>query len=234
MEIGLPGARAGRSSGAPHSTHPKSPLMPVHVVKHPVVTHKMSILRDKATTVQRFREVVSEMTLLLSYEATRDLDLRPCVVETPLMPMDTFTLTGEDFVIAPILRAGLGMVNGMLKVFPEAKLAHIGMRRDEETALPATYYENIPSPLGASTVILVDPMLATGGSLSAGLHLLRSKRPKVLKAICLIAAPEGKARIERDHPDVDVYVGALDDRLNERSYILPGLGDAGDRMFGTL
>jgi uracil phosphoribosyltransferase len=208
--------------------------MPVHVVEHPVITHKMTILRDKATSVQRFRDVVSELTLLLSYEATRGLEVRSCTVQTPLMPMQTHTLTGEDFVIAPILRAGLGMVNGMLRIFPEAKIAHIGMRRDEETALPATYYENIPSPLTSSTVIVVDPMLATGGSLSGGLQLLKSKRPKTLKAICLIAAPEGKARIERDHPDVDVYVAALDSGLNDRAFILPGLGDAGDRMFGTL
>lgn len=208
--------------------------MPVFVVQHPVVTHKMTILRDKTTTVQKFRDVVSELTLLLSYEATRDLEVRPCTVDTPLMPMQTHTLTGVDFVIAPILRAGLGMVNGMLRVFPEAKIAHIGMRRDEHTALPATYYENIPSPLSHSTVIVVDPMLATGGSLSAGLSLLKSKSPKVLKAICLIAAPEGRDRIERDHPDVDVYVGALDEALNARKFILPGLGDAGDRMFGTF
>ncbi len=212
--------------------------MPVHVVNHPVITHKMNTLRDLNTGTQEFRSVVSEMTLLLAYEATRDLPVRPCQVETPLMAMESKTLTGGDFIITPILRAGLGMVQGMLSIFPNAKVAHIGMKRDEETALPATYYYNFPkappNPSEESTVIVVDPMLATAGSLCAALTLVKGDHPGTIKAICLIAAPEGKARVEKEHPDVDVYVGALDERLNEKSFILPGLGDAGDRMFGTV
>lgn len=208
--------------------------MAVHVVQHPVITHKMNMLRDKRTPVQAFRDVVSEITLLLCYEATRDLEVQPCVVDTPLARMHSETLSGADFVITPILRAGLGMVGGMLSIFPNARVAHIGVRRDEETALPHKYYYNVPPNVQHSTVIVVDPMLATGGSLSAGLELLKEEHPKKLKAICLIAAPEGKARIEKDHPDVDVYVGAMDERLDERSFIVPGLGDAGDRMFGTI
>lgn len=208
--------------------------MPLHVVTHPLITHKMSILRDKETGTQLFREVVSELTLLLCYEATRDLHLRACELETPLCKMHTQTLSGSDFVIAPVLRAGLGMVNGMLSLFPNARLSHIGVRRNEETALPSTYYTNIPNQLEDSTVFVVDPMLATGGSLSAALSLLKERRPRVLKALCLLAAPQGRERIERDHPEIDVYVGALDQKLNERAFIVPGLGDAGDRMFGTL
>jgi len=206
----------------------------VHVVNHPVITHKMNLLRDKKTPIQAFRDVVSEITLLLCYEATRDLEVQPCVVDTPMARMHSQTLSGADFVITPILRAGLGMVGGMLHIFPNARVAHIGVKRDEETAQPTQYYYNVPPNVQNSTVIVVDPMLATGGSLSAGLELLKRENPKRLIAICLIAAPEGKARIEQDHPDVDVYVGALDERLNDQAFIMPGLGDAGDRMFGTI
>lgn len=208
--------------------------MPLRVVTHPLITHKMTILRDKNTGTQLFRDAVSEVTLLLCYEATRDLHLRPASIETPLCPMQTATLSGSDFVVAPVLRAGLGMVEGMLSLFPNARLSHIGVRRDEETAKPSTYYSNIPRDLSNSTVFVVDPMLATGGSLCAALTLLKASRPRVLKALCLLAAPPGRDRVEREHPDVDVYVGALDERLNERAFIVPGLGDAGDRMFGTL
>lgn len=211
--------------------------MAVHVVHHPVITHKMNILRDRTTGTQEFRSVVSELTLLLAYEATRDLRVHHCTIETPLATMQSQTLTGGRFVIAPILRAGLGMVQGMLSIFPNAKVAHIGIRRDEETAQPETYYYNFPRG-GAiaekTTVIVLDPMLATAGSLCAALDLVKRDHPGVIKALCLIAAPEGRARVEKDHPDVDVYVGALDERLNDKSYIVPGLGDAGDRMFGTV
>ncbi len=208
--------------------------MPVIVVDHPVITHKMNVLRDKRTGVQDFRQAVSEITLLLAYEATRDLPLHTCKIETPLCAMQSQTLSGDDFVITPILRAGLGMVHGMLSIFPNARVAHIGLQRDEETALPHAYYSNIPATLNDATVIVVDPMLATAGSLSAALDMIKQHNPAHIKAICLIAAPEGQARIERDHPDVSVYVGAMDERLNDKAYIVPGLGDAGDRMFGTL
>ena len=208
--------------------------MPVIVVDHPVITHKMNILRDKRTTPERFRNVVSEITLLLSYEATRNLPVRTTEIETPLAKMETETLKGEDFVIVPILRAGLGMVTGMLSIFPDARVAHIGVKRNEETAEPMTYYRNIPDDLSQSTAIVVDPMLATGGSLSAGIDFVKETNPKIMKAICLIAAPEGIARIEKDHPDVEVYVAAKDDKLDQNAYIVPGLGDAGDRIFGTL
>lgn len=212
--------------------------MALHVVNHPVVTHKMNILRDRHTGTQDFRSVVSELTLLLAYEATRDLRVQDCVIETPLAAMDSKTLTGGRFIIAPILRAGLGMVQGMLSIFPNAKVAHIGIRRDEETARPETYYYNFPRAGDMSTekttVIVLDPMLATAGSLCAALNLVKRDHPGVIKAICLIAAPEGQKRVEKEHPDVDVYVGALDQKLNEKSYIVPGLGDAGDRMFGTV
>lgn len=207
--------------------------MALKVVEHPVITHKLNILRNEKTGTQEFRSVVSELTLLLSYEATRDLPVHSCQVTTPLTIMTSKTLSGSDFVICPILRAGLGMVHGMLSVFPDARVAHIGMKRDEETALPMSYYQNVPNDLSQSTVIVVDPMLATAGSLSAAIDLVKKHNPKTIKAICLLAAPEGGKRIEQDHPDVDVYVGSLDEKLNEKNYIVPGLGDAGDRMFGT-
>jgi len=207
--------------------------MPLHVVDHPVITHKLNILRNKDTRTQEFRSVVNEITLLLSYEATRDLAVDECEVETPLTKMKSTTLSGSDFVICPILRAGLGMVHGMLSVFPDARLAHIGLKRDEETAKPMFYYQNIPTKLESSTVIVVDPMLATAGSLCSAIDLVKEHKPHRIKAVCLLAAPEGKERVEKEHPNVDVYVGSLDKQLNDQAYIVPGLGDAGDRMFGT-
>lgn len=207
--------------------------MPVHVVNHPLITHKISILRDRETSMKKFREIVSEITLLLTYEATRTLPTRLVEVETPITKTHVRMLEAGDFIITPILRAGLGMVSGMLSIFPLAKVAHIGLKRNEETALPETYYFNIPPDLTGATVLVVDPMLATAGTLSAAIDLLKKCGPRKISAICLIASPEGAARIERDHPEVDVYVGAMDERLNEKSYIVPGLGDAGDRMFGT-
>lgn len=207
--------------------------MPVHVVNHPLIAHKISILRDRETSMKKFREIVSEITLLLTYEATRALPTREVEVETPITRTRTRMLEEGDFVITPILRAGLGMVPGMLSIFPLAKVAHIGLKRNEETALPETYYFNIPPDLTGATVLVVDPMLATAGTLCAAIELLKRCGPRSISAICLIASPEGAARIERDHPEVAVYVGAMDERLNEKSYIVPGLGDAGDRMFGT-
>lgn len=208
--------------------------MAVTVVNHPLITHKLTIARDKNTSCKKFRDLVAEITLLLTYEATRDLPMREVEVETPLTKANFEMLARGDFIITPILRAGLGMVQGMLSIFPLAKVAHIGLKRDEKTALPHTYYYNIPEDLHEATIIVVDPMLATAGTMCAAIDLIKKSHPKKIKALCLLAAPEGKARIERDHPDVDVYVGAMDERLNDRSYIVPGLGDAGDRIFGTL
>lgn len=208
--------------------------MAVHVVDHPVITHKMTALRARRTETPDFRRRVTEITLLLAYEATRDLPMRSVDIETPLCRTEARVLAPGDFVLAPILRAGLGMVQGMLAVLPEARVGHVGLRRDEQTAVAQQYYYNMPHDLERSTVIVLDPMLATAGSLCQALSLIKDHNPASVRAICLIAAPEGKARIEREHPDVPVYVGALDDHLNDRSFIVPGLGDAGDRMFGTL
>lgn len=208
--------------------------MPVHVVSHPVITHKLSVIRDKSTSVREFREIVSEITLLLTYEATRDIPTTERDIETPLCPMRATVLADEGrIVLIPILRAGLGMVPGMLAIFPLAKVSHLGIKRDEETAKPTTYFFNVPHNLEGATVIVVDPMLATGGSLCAALTLIKRSRPKLLRALCLIAAPEGRDTVERLHPDVDVYVAGMDSHLNSKAYIVPGLGDAGDRMFGT-
>jgi uracil phosphoribosyltransferase len=204
------------------------------IVDHPLIQHKLTIIRDKNTSPKKFREVVNEITLLLTYEATRDLELKEVKIETPLAETVGKTLSSTNVVIAPILRAGLGMVNGMLNIFPLAKLAHIGLYRDENSFKPITYYLNIPNDLSGCIVIVVDPMLATAGSLCAAIDIIKKYNPKQIKAITLIASPEGRQRLEEKHPDVTVYTGALDERLNEKAYIIPGLGDAGDRLFGTI
>jgi len=194
----------------------------------------MTILRSKETSMRKFRELVSEITLLLAYEATRNLPMVQVDIETPLCPFRGKSLAQTEVVITPILRAGLGMVQGMLDIIPHAKVAHIGLKRDEETKKPETYYYNVPEDLEESTVLVVDPMLATAGSLCAALHLVKKKEPKRIIALCLISSPEGEERVNREHPDVDVFVAASDERLDKRAFIVPGLGDAGDRMFGTL
>jgi uracil phosphoribosyltransferase len=204
------------------------------IVDHPLIQHKLTIIRDKNTSPKKFREVVNEITLLLTYEATRDLELKEVKIETPLAETVGKTLSSTNVVIAPILRAGLGMVNGMLNIFPLAKLAHIGLYRDENSFKPITYYLNIPNDLSGCIVIVVDPMLATAGSLCAAIDIIKEYNPKQIKAITLIASPEGRQKLEEKHPDVTVYTGALDERLNEKAYIIPGLGDAGDRLFGTI
>ena len=208
--------------------------MSLIIVDHPLIQHKLTIIRDKNTSPKKFREVVNEITLLLTYEATRDLELKEVKIETPLAETVGKTLSSTNVVIAPILRAGLGMVNGMLNIFPLAKLAHIGLYRDENSFKPITYYLNIPNDLSGCIVIVVDPMLATAGSLCAAIDIIKKYNPKQIKAITLIASPEGRQKLEEKHPDVTVYTGALDERLNEKAYIIPGLGDAGDRLFGTI
>lgn len=208
--------------------------MPVTVVRHPLIDHKMSVLRDKETSMKKFREAVEEITLLLAYEATRNLPTVMRDVETPIQRASVPMLKDELLVILPILRAGLGMAPGMLKIYPSAKVAHVGIKRDEETAQPTTYYYNVPETLKGGRVIVLDPMLATAGSMCATLDLIKSDHPSEITGICLIAAPEGAERVSREHPDVKIFVGAMDECLNEKSYIVPGLGDAGDRLFGTV
>jgi len=204
------------------------------VIAHPLVQHKMALLRDVSTPTREFRQLVGEIATLLAYEATRTLETEPIPVHTPLEMMEGRRIPGDRIVLVPILRAGLGMVDAVAALFPNAGVGHIGLYRNEETLEPVSYYFKIP-PLGADKVYLVlDPMLATGGSASAAVTKLKESGAKQLRLISLVAAPAGVARMNRDHPDVPVVVAALDRELNDHGYILPGLGDAGDRLFGTI
>lgn len=205
----------------------------VTIFNHPLIHHKMAILRDKRTGSKQFRELVEEISMLMAYEAMRDLPLKEVDVETPLTTAKFKMLAGKKLAIVPILRAGLGMVDGILALVPSARVGHIGLYRDHETLEPHEYYCKLPADIASRQVILLDPMLATGGSASAAIQFIKDKGCTSIKLMNIIAAPEGIARIEKDHPDVDVYCGCLDERLNENGYILPGLGDAGDRIFGT-
>ena len=205
----------------------------VHVIDHPLLAHKMTILRDKNTSVKDFRELVSEIGMLITYEATRDLPLTTREVETPLCKTTAPTLKGKKFAVVPILRAGLGLVDGVLRMVPSARVGHIGMYRDEETLIPHTYFCKMPKDISERDILIVDPMLATGGSASEAIDEMKKLGCKHIKLMILLAAPEGIARIQKDHPDVDIYCGAIDSHLNEHGYIVPGLGDAGDRIFGT-
>lgn len=205
----------------------------VHVLDHPLVQHKLSILRDKKTGVKDFREVVSEIATLMCYEATRDLPMEEVEVQTPLAEAKVKVISGKKLAIIPILRAGLGMVDGILTLMPSAKVGHIGLYRDPETLEPVEYYCKMPNDIAEREVIILDPMLATGGSASAAIQMLKNYEVKNIKLMNIIAAPEGIARVRRDHPDVEIYCAAVDEKLNEHGYIVPGLGDAGDRIFGT-
>ena len=205
----------------------------VHVIDHPLLAHKMTILRDKNTSVKDFRELVSEIGMLITYEATRDLPLTTREVETPLCKTTAPTLKGKKFAVVPILRAGLGLVDGVLRMVPSARVGHIGMYRDEETLIPHTYFCKMPKDISERDILIVDPMLATGGSASEAIDEMKKLGCKHIKLMILLAAPEGIERIQKDHPDVDIYCGAIDSHLNEHCYIIPGLGDAGDRIFGT-
>ena len=206
----------------------------VHVYDHPLIQHKLSILRDKNTGVKEFRELISEIAMLMCYEATRDLPVEEVEVETPLAIAKVKRLAGKKLAVVPILRAGLGMVDGMLAMIPSAKVGHIGLYRDPETLEPVEYYCKMPPDIAEREVIIVDPMLATGGSAIAAAGFLKNKyNCKHVKLMCIIAAPEGIAAMQEAHPDVDIYAAAEDDCLNEHCYIMPGLGDAGDRIFGT-
>lgn len=206
----------------------------LHVLDHPLLQHKLSILRDKNTGVKEFREVVGEMAALMCYEATRNLPTQEVEIETPMVKTKVRVLAGKKMAIVPILRAGLGMVDSIISLIPSAKIGHIGLFRDPETHEPVEYYCKMPPDISERQVFIVDPMLATGGSASAAIQILKDKYGcKSITLMDIIAAPEGVAQIRKDHPDVDIFVASVDECLNENAYILPGLGDAGDRIFGT-
>ncbi|MGM9566268.1 uracil phosphoribosyltransferase [Evtepia sp.] len=205
----------------------------VHLLDHPLLQHKLSILRDENTSVKDFREIVSEVATLMCYEATRDLPLKEVEVQTPVAKAVTHQISGKKLAIVPILRAGLGMVDGILTLIPGAKVGHIGLFRDPETLEPVKYYCKMPTDIAQRDVIVLDPMLATGGSASAAITFLKEYGVTHIKLMNILAAPEGVARVRADHPDVEIYIAALDEKLNDHGYIVPGLGDAGDRIFGT-
>ena len=206
----------------------------VHVMDHPLITHKLSIMRNKKTGSKDFRELLDEIAMLMGYEITRDLPLENVTIETPLTRMTAKMVSGKKLAIVPILRAGLGMVDGLLNLVPVAKVGHIGMYRDPDTHQPIEYYSKMPLDIEERIVILVDPMLATGGSAADAITLLKNKYGcRHIRLMNLVAAPEGIARVQKEHPDVDIYVAAVDECLNDHAYIVPGLGDAGDRIFGT-
>lgn len=205
----------------------------VHVMDHPLIRHKITMLRDKNTSVKDFRELVNEIALLMGYEATRDLQLIDKKVETPICETIGKSV-GKQVAIVPILRAGLGMVDALVSLIPAAKVGHIGLYRDHETAEPVEYYCKLPPDISSRQVIVVDPMLATGGSSVAAIDFIKQRGAEKIKLMCIIAAPEGVECMRKAHPDVEIYCGALDEKLNENKYIVPGLGDAGDRLFGTI
>ena len=206
----------------------------VHVLDHPLLQHKLSILRDERTGVKEFREIVSEIATLECYEATRDLPTEEVEIKTPVATGTFRVLAGKKLAIVPILRAGLGMVEGILTLIPSAKVGHIGLYRDPETLAPVEYYCKMPNDIAERDVIVLDPMLATGGSAIDAVSIIKRSHPKSIKFLCIIAAPEGIQALAEAHPDVQVYCAAVDRCLNEKCYILPGLGDAGDRIFGTM
>lgn len=205
----------------------------VQVVDHPLIQHKLSILRDKSTGPKEFRELVDEISLLMAYEVTRDMPLEEIEVETPMAKARCFAIKGKKVGVVPVLRAGLGMVGGILELIPTAKVGHVGVFRDPGTLKPVEYYCKLPSDASERDFIVVDPMLATGGSASAAIGFIKERGAASIKLMCLIAAPEGIQRVHGSHPDVPIFVAAIDERLDENAYIIPGLGDAGDRLFGT-
>lgn len=208
--------------------------MNVHVIDHPLIQHKLTIMRMKETGTKDFRELLEEISMLMAYEITRDFPLRDVEIETPICKCKEKMLAGKKVGVVPILRAGLGMLNGVVNMIPAARVGHVGMYRDPKTLKPVEYYCKLPGDVAERTLVVVDPMLATGGSSSAALSLLKEKGAKHIILMCLVAAPEGVRVINHDHPDVPLYVAAIDEKLNEKGYIVPGLGDAGDRIFGTL
>jgi uracil phosphoribosyltransferase len=205
----------------------------LHVYDHPLIQHKLSILRDKNTSVKEFRELISEIAGLMCYEATRDLPLEEVEIETPVAKAKAKRLAGKKMAVVPILRAGLGMVDGIVAMIPSCKIGHIGLYRDPETLEPVEYYCKLPADISERDVLVVDPMCATGGSASAACTFLKQRGCRHIKLMCIIGAPPAWEKLQKDHPDVDLYVAAMDEKLNEHGYIVPGLGDAGDRIFGT-
>lgn len=205
----------------------------VFIMNHPLVQHKISLLRDKATGVKEFREMINEIAMLMCYEATRNLPLKEVEIETPLAVAKTKILAGRKMAVIPILRAGIGMVDGITTLIPTAKVGHIGLYRDPETLRPVEYYSKLPRDVHDRDVIVLDPMLATGGTAVDAISIIKKNNPKSIKFMCIIAAPEGVKALTSAHPDVFIYCAALDEKLNENGYIIPGLGDAGDRIFGT-
>ncbi|MBT8335036.1 MAG: uracil phosphoribosyltransferase [Gemmatimonadetes bacterium] len=213
------------------SRHPRHPNL--HVVDHPLIRHKLSYLRARTTPTKEFKELVDEIAMLMAFEATRDLETEEVTVRTPLEDTAAQRIRGKKLVVVPILRAGLGMVEGVLSLIPGARVGHVGLYRDEESLQPVEYYFKIPPRAEGRDFLLLDPMLATGGSASAAVEGLKRRGAKSIRFMCLVAAPEGVRRMEQDHPDIPVLAAALDRKLDENGYILPGLGDAGDRLFGT-
>lgn len=206
----------------------------VLIMDHPLIQHKLTFLRDKNTGSKEFRELVGEIAMLMCYEATRDLPLEETTIETPISKAKTKVIAGRKLSFVPILRAGLGMVDGVLRMVPAAKVGHIGLYRDHETLQPVEYYSKLPLDTNERDVIILDPMLATGGSAIDAITIIKRSNPKSIRFMCIIAAPEGIDALTKAHPDVEVYCAAVDDHLNEFGYIVPGLGDAGDRIFGTI
>jgi len=205
----------------------------VTTMDHPLIQHKLALVRDKNTGPKEFRELLDEIATLMAYEVTRDLPLEEVEIETPIQKTKVNMIEGKKLGVVPILRAGLGMIDGILKLIPTAKVGHVGLYRDPETLEPVEYYCKMPTDVDERDLIVVDPMLATGGSASAAIKFVKKRNPRSIKLMCLIAAPEGVTRVQKDHPDVDIYVAAIDEKLNDHAYIIPGLGDAGDRLYGT-
>ncbi|ARC86822.1 uracil phosphoribosyltransferase [Clostridium argentinense CDC 2741] len=202
-------------------------------ITHPLIQHKLAIIRDKNTGAKDFRELVEEIAMLMAYEVTRDIQVEDVEIETPICKTTCKMLSGKKLAIVPILRAGLGMVDGMLKLIPAAKVGHIGMYRDEETLMPVEYFCKLPQDIEERDVIVTDPMLATGGSAIDAISALKKRGAKNIRLMCLVASPEGVEAVQKAHPEVDIYLAGLDEKLNDKGYIVPGLGDAGDRLFGT-
>ena len=205
----------------------------VITIDHPLVQHKLSLLRDKDTGCKAFRELVYELAMLMAYEVTRDLELKEIEIETPICKTTVQTLANEKIAVIPILRAGLGMADGIMSLIPNAKVGHIGLYRNPDTLMPTGYYCKLPQDIAERETIIVDPMLATGNSGIEAIHILKENKVSSIRFVCLIAAPEGLAAVQEAHPDVDIYVAHIDEKLNDHGYIVPGLGDAGDRLFGT-